>query len=134
MRGKAMPNAPWLLRGIWKEELADLPQAIARYGEIAAQFPSTQAARAAQSRRAMLEQAQTRLADRDSISQDSTQVFYEAVVEIAPDYFCRAEKTRHELQQPTVLEHALGSENGNGIDKRSQLVDLGETGQHVVAL
>ena len=95
-----------------EEELADLPQAIARYGEIAAQFPSTQAARAAQSRRAMLEQAQTRLADRDSISQDSTQVFYEAVVEIAPDYFAALKKLGTNYSNQLYLSTRLAARMG----------------------
>ena len=95
-----------------EEELADLPQAIARYGEIAAQFPSTQAARTAQSRRAMLEQAQTRLADRDSISQDSTQVFYEAVVEIAPDYFAALKKLGTNYSNQLYLNTRLAARMG----------------------
>ncbi|MCY3872100.1 MAG: hypothetical protein OXG87_21340 [Gemmatimonadetes bacterium] len=70
-----------------EEELTDLPQAIARYGEISAQFPRTEAEKTARARRAMLERLQTRLADREAIQEDSIEAFYEGVVEIAPDYF-----------------------------------------------
>lgn len=95
-----------------EEELADLPQAIARYGEIAAQFPSTRAARAAQSRRAMLERVQTRLAGRDSVSQDSTQVFYEAVVAIAPDYFAALKKLGTNYSNQIFLNAPLAAKLG----------------------
>ena len=95
-----------------EEELADLPQAIARYGEIAARFPSTRAARSAQSRRAMLEQVQTRLADRDSVSQDSTQIFYEGVVEIAPDYFAALKKLGTNYSNQLHLTAPLAAQMG----------------------
>ena len=75
-----------------EEELADLPQAIARYGEISAQFPNTEAEKTARARRAMLEQVQMRLADREVIPKDSIETFYEGVVEIAPDYFAALKK------------------------------------------
>ena len=75
-----------------EEELDDLPQAIARYGEISAQFPQTEAEKTARARRAMLEQVQTRLAEREAVSEDSLEAFYEAVVEIAPDYFAALKK------------------------------------------
>ena len=75
-----------------EEELVDLPQAIARYGEISAQFPNTEAEKTARARRAMLEQVQARLANREAISKDSILVFYEGVVEIAPDYFAALKK------------------------------------------
>ena len=75
-----------------EEELDDLPQAIARYGEISAQFPHTEAEKTARARRAMLEQVQTRLADRVVIPKDSIEAFYEGVVEIAPDYFAALKK------------------------------------------
>ncbi|MCY3681685.1 MAG: hypothetical protein OXH16_09820 [Gemmatimonadetes bacterium] len=70
-----------------EEELDDLPQAIARYGEISAQFPNTEAEKTARARRAMLERLQARLDDRESVPEDSIEVFYEAVVENVPDYF-----------------------------------------------
>ena len=75
-----------------EEELADLPQAIARYGEISAQFPHTEAEKTARARRAMLERVQARLAEREVIPKDSIEAFYEAVVEIAPDYFAALKK------------------------------------------
>lgn len=75
-----------------EEELVDLPQAIARYGEISAQFPNTEAEKTARARRAMLEQVQARLANREAIPKDSIEVFYEGVVEIAPDYFAALKK------------------------------------------
>ena len=75
-----------------EEELADLPQAIARYGEISAQFPHTEAEKTARARRAMLERVQTRLAEREAVPKDSIEAFYEAVVEIAPDYFAALKK------------------------------------------
>ena len=75
-----------------EEELVDLPQAIARYGEISAQFPNTEAEKTARARRVMLEQVQARLADREVIPKDSILVFYEGVVEIAPDYFAALKK------------------------------------------
>ena len=75
-----------------EEELVDLPQAIARYGEISAQFPHTEAEKTARARRVMLEQAQTRLADLEAVSEDSIEAFYETVVEIAPDYFAALKK------------------------------------------
>ena len=75
-----------------EEELDDLPQAIARYGEISAQFPNTEAEKMARARRAMLEQVQTRLADRESVPKDSIEAFYERVVEISPDYFATLKK------------------------------------------
>ena len=75
-----------------EEELADLPQAIARYGEISAQFPHTEAEKTARARRAMLERVQTRLAEREAVPEDSIEAFYEAVVEIAPDYFAALKK------------------------------------------
>lgn len=75
-----------------EEELADLPQAIARYGEIAAQFPHTEAEKTARARRAMLEQVQARLANREAVPKDSIEAFYEGVVEIAPDYFATLKK------------------------------------------
>lgn len=75
-----------------EEELTDLPQAIARYGEISAQFPHTEAEKTARARRAMLEQVQTRLAGREAVPEDSIEAFYEAVVEIAPDYLATLKK------------------------------------------
>ena len=75
-----------------EEELDDLQQAIARYGEISAQFPNTEAEKTARARRAMLEQVQTRLADREAVPEDSIEAFYEGVVEIAPDYFAALKK------------------------------------------
>ena len=78
-----------------EEELVDLPQAIARYGEISAQFPHTEAEKTARARRAMLEQVQTRLSERGTIPADSIEAFeafYEDVVEIAPDYFAALKK------------------------------------------
>ena len=75
-----------------EEELDDLPQAIARYGEISAQFPHTEAEKTARARRAMLEQVQVRLADREAIPEDSIEAFYEGMVEIAPDYFAALKK------------------------------------------
>ena len=95
-----------------EEELTDLPQAIERYGEIAAQFPRTQAAQTARSRRAMLELAQARLAGRETIPQDSTQVFYEGVVEVAPDYFAALKKLgtnySNQLHLNTLLAAKMG--------------------------
>ena len=75
-----------------EEELDDLPQAIARYGEISAQFPNTEAEKTARARRVMLEQIQTRLAEREAVPKDSIEAFYEGVVEIAPDYFAALKK------------------------------------------
>ena len=75
-----------------EEELADLPQALAQYGEISAQFPHTEAEKTARARRAMLEQVQTRLSDREAVPEDSIEAFYERVVEIAPDYFATLKK------------------------------------------
>lgn len=75
-----------------EEELDDLPQAIARYGEISAQFPDTEAEKTARARRVILEQVQTRLADLEAVPKDSIEAFYEAVVEIAPDYFAALKK------------------------------------------
>ncbi len=75
-----------------EEELADLPQAIARYGEISAQFPHTETEKTARARRSMLERVQTRLAEREAVPKDSIEAFYEAVVEIAPDYFAALKK------------------------------------------
>ena len=75
-----------------EEELADLPQAIARYGEISAQFPHTEAEKTARARRAILERVQARLAEREAVPEDSIEAFYEGVVEIAPDYFAALKK------------------------------------------
>ena len=75
-----------------EEELVDLSQAIARYGEISAQFPHTEAEKTARARRVMLEQVQTRLADREVIPKDSIEAFYESMVEVAPDYFAALKK------------------------------------------
>ena len=75
-----------------EEELADLPQAIARYGEISAQFPHTEAEKTARARRAILERVQMRLAEREAVPEDSIEAFYEGVVEIAPDYFAALKK------------------------------------------
>ena len=75
-----------------EEELDDLPQAIARYGEVSAQFPHTEAEKTARTRRAMLEQVQTLLTDRETVPEDSIEAFYEGVVEIAPDYFATLKK------------------------------------------
>ena len=75
-----------------EEELADLPQAIAQYGEISAQFPHTEAEKTARARRAMLERVQTRLAEREAVPEDSIEAFDEGVVEIAPDYFAALKK------------------------------------------
>ena len=87
-------DAQRMLASVWdlEEEFADLPQAIARYGEISAQFPNTEAEKIARTRRVMLEQIQIRLADREAVPEDSIETFYEAVVEIAPDYFAALKK------------------------------------------
>lgn len=104
-----------------EEELTDLPQAIARYGEIATQFPQTEAAKKARSRQAMLERVQTRLADRDSVSQDSTQIFYEAVVEIAPDYFAALKKLGTNYSNQLHLNAPLAARMGMVVAKDHSL-------------
>lgn len=73
-----------------EEELVDLPRAIARYTEIAEQFPGT--AEKARTRRATLARAQTLLAGREAVSEDSLAAFYEAVARVAPDYLAVLKK------------------------------------------
>ncbi len=108
-----------------EEEFADLPQAIARYGEIAAQFPHTEAAEQARARRAILERAQTRLAGREAVPKDSTEAFYEAVVEVAPDYFAALKKLGTIYYNQTHL-NALWAVKTESVPMKEQVAAIWE--------
>lgn len=69
-----------------EEELDALPQAIARYAEIAEKFSGNPSAKKAEMRKRMLERAQVVLNRRSEVSEDSLQALYESAIAIAPDY------------------------------------------------
>ena len=69
-----------------EEELDALPQAIARYAEIAEKFSGNPSAKKAEVRKRMLERAQVVLNRRLEVSEDSLMALYESAIAMAPDY------------------------------------------------
>jgi len=95
----------------FEEELADLPRAIARYTEIAEQFPGAVAEKA-RSRRATLARAQTLLAGREAVHEDSLAAFYEAVAQVAPDYFAVLKRLGTIYYNQTALAAPSAAQTG----------------------
>lgn len=94
-----------------EEELTDLPAAITAYGELVTKFPGTKSSETARSRQAMLARAQTLLAGRETVSRDSLEAFYDAVVAVAPDYLAvlKRQGTIYINQSDLVARAAMGS-------------------------
>jgi len=75
-----------------EEEFDVLPKAIARYAEIAAKYPETEAGKRAGQRQNQLLQLQEKFAGTLPEKQDSLVAFYESAIPIAPDYFALLKK------------------------------------------
>ena len=94
-----------------EEKLSDLPEAIAAYGKIVADFPGTKSSNIARSRQATLAKAQTLLAGREAVSPDSLEGFYRGVVASAPDYLAALKRlgTIYINQSDLVARSAVGT-------------------------
>jgi tetratricopeptide (TPR) repeat protein len=106
-----------------EEELTDLPRAIARYTEITEQFPGTVAAEKARTRRATLARAQTLLAGREAVSEDSLEAFYVAVVQAAPDYLAVLKRLGTIYYNQTALS-AQGAANTGLVAMKENVVEI----------
>jgi hypothetical protein len=69
-----------------------LPNAIARYAEIVAKYPKTEAAKSASNRQDQLLKIQEMFANGVPADQDSLVAFYEQAVTVAPGYFALLKK------------------------------------------
>lgn len=75
-----------------EEELSDLPKAVARYAEIVAKFPNTEATKRASKRQEQLVALQDLLAAKLPEDQDSLVAFYESARRVAPGYLALIKK------------------------------------------
>ncbi len=75
-----------------EEEMDTLPNAIARYAEIVAKFPKTEAAKQAGQRQGQLIQLQEMFSGTLPEDQDSLVTFYESAAGVAPGYFALLKK------------------------------------------
>jgi len=69
-----------------EDDLGALQDAIARYAEIARQYPKTQAGEAARVRHGKLQTVQALLTGRDSVASDALTAYYRRVYDALPDY------------------------------------------------
>lgn len=86
-----------------EEELDTLPKAIARYAEIVAQYPQTEAGKKASKRQDQLTQVQRLLAEPRPEAQDSLTAYYKEAIQVAPNYFALLKKLGTIYYNQTLL-------------------------------